>query len=329
MDPSALSVAARHLREYLAPRLDLEISQITIGPPATAGRTQDDQNGNSQDLLNLFFFRVEYDGYPADGKSDEPFYVRAHCLLTGFCVTDTASGGLGAGEKDLRLIGSAMHWLHAEPFVSVEGADGAEVARLQIVPSHLGLDDINHLWATQGDLPYRLSVAYELALMPIPLAVAVDRQPRVGSLGLSVEERGASPEVKRLPFVAPSPQVSTSDPAWQPVARFVAPDGSLGYSLSYAVGEVPAKVNLMIAGESGVSVDLVWQRWDASSGWRALESARKTVELASGIAVSVDVPDARKGQLQLNVERSWTRPDGASVAIQSNPLLISIYTEVS
>src|SRR5205814_1645176 len=108
---------------------------------------QETNSSNPRDLLNLFFYRVEYDGYPADGTSEDPFYVRAYCLLTAFCLHGIETNGLSAGEKDLRLIGGAMHWLHANPFIHVRDVNAAEVAVLQVVLSPLTVDAINHIWA--------------------------------------------------------------------------------------------------------------------------------------------------------------------------------------
>src|SRR5512143_3101699 len=141
MEPSALSVAARALRAYLAPGLDLELAQVSIGHPSAAAREQEANSSNAKDLLNLFFYRVERDGYPADGRSDDPFYVRAHVLLTAFSVADPPPNGAGAGEKDLRLVGGAMHLLHAQPSVPVRDADDNVVARVQVVQTPFTLDD--------------------------------------------------------------------------------------------------------------------------------------------------------------------------------------------
>src|SRR6185369_6232797 len=136
--------------------------QIVIGPPSAAAREQEGDSSKAQDLVNLFFYRVEYDGYPADATDRDPTYWRAHCLLTPFCLSDTAGNGVSGGEKELRLIGGIMDTLHAQPFVRVRNEASEEIAALQVVPSQLSVDDLNHVWATQGELPYRLSIGYEL-----------------------------------------------------------------------------------------------------------------------------------------------------------------------
>lgn len=338
MKPSALSLAARELRAMLGPTLDLTINQIAIGHPSAAAKEQD-ANGSATDLLNLFFFRVERDG-PADGASEDPFHVRVFCLLTAFSVADAQGNGgtVSAGEKDLRLIGRAMQALHETPLVDVRDEEGDVVARLQVVQSPLTLDDINHLWATQGELPYRLSVAYELALLPIPLAAPIERRKRVGALGLGVGVRSEVVTPAHLPFRVVAVRVPSDDPGWVPAIRLVADDGALLHALAFPVGSVPATVRVVGAGVRGAAVALSWDRWDAETGWAPVDVAATMLPLRTDTldpdgpvpeSTLVPVPDARKGQLQLTAVRTWVRPDGATVVLRSDPLLVSIHEEVA
>ena len=85
-------------------------------------------------------------------------------------------------KNDLRLIGEVMRILHEQPVISVSNGTNGEIAQLQIVPHPLNLDNLNHIWSTQGDTAYRLSVAYEMALAPIPLTEAVERSSLVGEI---------------------------------------------------------------------------------------------------------------------------------------------------
>jgi hypothetical protein len=337
MDPSALSVAARGLRDFLAPKLGLALSQVIIGHPAGAAREQEANAASPRDLLNLFLYSVERDGQPADGSSQDPFYVRAHCLFTAFCIPDSDGNGLSAGEKDLRLIGGVLHWLHAQPSLVVQDGAGAEVAQVQVVFNTLALDELNHLWATQGDLPYRLSVSFELALLPVPLALPVARQPRVGALGIEVGSLGAPDPAARLSFTVPAVRVDPGDPAWAPAIRLVDGEGALGYSMAFPATAVPARIDVVGAGQPGTQVELAWDRWDRASGWSPLGAAAAPLVLTTDTldpesavrpaATAVPIPDSSPGQLQLTATRTWVRPDGARVLLRSNPLLLSIHTE--
>jgi hypothetical protein len=336
MGPTALSVTAREVRSYLAPKLGLTLAQVTIGHPGAAAREQEANPGSVQDLFNLFFYRVEYDG-PPDGTSDDPFYVRVQCLLTSFGVTDTAPPGLSAGEKDLRLIGEAMHWLHRQPFVRIRDEAGDEVAQLQVVPTPLSVDDINHIWATQGELPYRLSVSYEFALLPMPLATPVDRAPRVGRLRATVGTMAGPEPVGPLDFQVPAIRVATELPGWAPAIVFVDTQDHLRYALTFPVSAAPAEVRVLGAGAPDATVDLLWERWEAATGWQPAGTLAEALPLraaaidpegvASQRATSVSLPSTSKGQLQLTAQRTWTRSDGALVTVRSNPLLISLHEE--
>lgn len=333
MNPSALSVSARELRAVLADRLELPQGQILIGPPSAVAREQDFGSSNGSDVVNLFFYRTEYDGYPADGSSADPAYFRAYCLITAFCIADAGENAVGAGEKELRLLGGVLHHLHAQPFLSLENEASEVVATLQVVPHALSLDDMNHIWATQGEVPYRLSVAYELAVLPAPLAVAVDRQPRVGSLGLGVEIATRAAQSSVSDFQVERAQVNASDPAWSPVLRLVQ-SGKLRLATSLAVADAATPVRVAVAGAPGTDVELVWERWDREQGWRRLASVADPLRVTSALldpeapapaGTSVDLPSREAGQLQLTARRTWRRADGQVVSLFSNPILISIH----
>lgn len=334
MDPTALSVAARELRAYLASQLSLALDQVLICHPGAAAREQETSN-NGRDLLSVFMYRVEHGAYPADGSNDDPFYVRAFCLLTAFCLPDSGGTGLSAGEKDLRLIGGALAALHKQPFLRLRDGSGQELAALQVVMSPLAVEDINHIWATQGELPYRLSVSYELALLPAPLAKAVARAPKVASLALSAEVQAAHAEPQSLGFIVPPVRVPTADPAWEPALRFVGSQGGLRQALDFVEGSVPTTLDVVGAGRPGAQVQLAWERWRSATGWQPLATAPQTLTLETdvldsasrfaGSVTAVPIPDFGRGQLQLTAAREVTRGDGATLSLRSNPLLISIH----
>ncbi|MFO1434520.1 MAG: DUF4255 domain-containing protein [Candidatus Competibacteraceae bacterium] len=334
MDPSALSVTARELRSYLAPKLGLPVDQILIGTPSVAHKLAESET--SLHYLNLFFYRIEPGAYPADGDSRDPLYLRVHCLITAFADSDSGTGGVGAGENDLRLLGGVMQQLHAQPFLTLR-SNGNPIAQLQVLLNPLSLDDINHLWATQGEIPYRLSVAYELALLPLPLDQRVERSRRVGTLGLEVTTgapEGIAP-VTTLPFSLSRLEVDTRPPDWTPQLAFLGDDGGLQPALSYAKAAAPATVRIVAAGRPGDVLELYWEAWDHNAGWGKPMSANPpTLEIHSSVVdpvdgigidpVAVKLPAAGPAQLQLYLRRNWTRPDGVTQTLRSNPVLISL-----
>ena len=111
---SSLSVAANELRTLLQTEIvDVDVEQIKIGhPKETFGDMKKDMNH-----LNLFFYNVQYDGYPVDGLSTDPFYVRLYCLIT---AVGAKKSNLSAGENDLRLIGEVMRVLHEQPVIMID-----------------------------------------------------------------------------------------------------------------------------------------------------------------------------------------------------------------
>src|SRR6185503_12269288 len=172
--PSSLSIAARALRTHVADAVGLPESQILIGHPSLASKDVGDET--NKQFLNLFFYRVEHGAYRADGTADDPSYLRFYCLVTALGTKETVGGGtVSAGENDLRLVGGVMQGLHENPILMLQDDAAQDVAQLQVVLHALSLDDLNHIWSTQGDTPYRLSVGYELALLPLPLATPVLR----------------------------------------------------------------------------------------------------------------------------------------------------------
>jgi hypothetical protein len=188
---SALSFAAYSLRRVLMDNINelVDVNNIRIGHPADNVKELADAEESG---LNLFFYNVGYDGYPADGSSADPFYVRLYCLISavGHKTREPESTGsaterdVSKGENELRMIGEIMRVLHEQPMLAVDDEQGEEIAMLQVVPHTLNLDDLNHIWSTQGDISYRLSVAYEMTLAPVPLSQRVERAPRVGGPGV-------------------------------------------------------------------------------------------------------------------------------------------------
>ncbi|MFL6621177.1 MAG: Pvc16 family protein [Sulfurifustis sp.] len=346
--PSALSVAARALRTHLAGAVGLPESQILIGHPNQA--VKDVEGEANKQFLNLFLYRIDYGAAPADGEADDPFFLRVYCLITALGTKETSgTTTISAGENDLRLVGGVMKRLHERPILMLQNDAAQDVAQLQVVLHALTLDDINHIWSTQGDTPYRLSVGYELALVPLPLAEFVDRAPRVGSIGVDAQSGiGYQPlPVEGFAAGAAAPQVpavfvDSSRPDWTPHICWFAPNGTLQYSLSFEAAALPSTLGVIPLGKPGDTVQLEWETWDPAAthpSWQSAPATPPSVTLAadsvnplqtvpapSSLAQSVDFPLSARGQATLYASRSYTRPDGVVVKLRSNPLLISVHS---
>jgi hypothetical protein len=316
---SSLSRICRSVADFLGAELEANSNSIRVllGSPADAAKEFDTDH-----RVNLFFYLIEPSGFGAFAP-DETWLVRLHCLVTPFGV---AEGQVGSGENDLRLLGAVLRVFHENPVLPAYDLDGTSV-RGQVVFNPLTLDQINHIWSTQGDVPYRPSVAYEMALAPIPPSEMRIPGPMVGSIGVDVFK-----DLKIHPFggnkIAPvvvARAVSTDRPDWTPALCVV--DG----------GELAAFTpQAWVAGLPGSPVTLRWESWEADTGWTALpdhvDTQASSIGLdpgAAGSATTVPAPmpfKDRPGQLVLYAVRNAKRfPDGLAIQVRSNPVLISLH----
>lgn len=346
MDANAISTAARNLRANLSDGLDISEDNLLIGHPATAAAAADANPGDQ--FINLFFFRVEHGGYPADAKNTDPFYIRIYCLVTAFGNNETGDDGtitISAGENDLRLIGGVMAHLHANPMLKIEDLEENMVAQLQVVFSPMDINDINNIWSTQVDTPYRLSVIYELALAPIPLATMRDTSKRVARIGAEARpdtvqsplpEQGLGLEAQTR--YAGKIHIQTAQEAWAPHLILLNPAQKPVYTLVYHAEDVPSEILLFALGKAGDSISLVWEQWHARQGWHGitpspapcislLNDRFDPVDFDPAQAQKVALPSTAPGQLMLHAIRTVTKQGGKVLTIRSNPLLISVYEE--
>lgn len=274
---SSLSRAAYGLRVLFLQQIDdlNDINHIRIGHPAD---TIQDLESFEVNCLNLFFYDVNYDGYPADGSSDNPFYVRLYCLITavGFKSSEPEEPGstndrdVSKGENELRLIGEVMRVLHEKPLLSVGDTDGNEIAQLQVISHAMDLDKLNHIWSTQTDTSYRLSVAYEMALAPVPHRLPVDTLPLVGDPQMVVwGDMTRESEKERDGVISLQPQVEyleidTDDEDWMPHICYVETVSTSSKKLHYVFkieGDLNTPLDVLIAAKDGEEVKLFWNVW--------------------------------------------------------------------
>lgn len=196
--PSILSEIASQLATFIHTSVNGR-PQVRIGPPADAEPT----DNNSEPIINLFLYRIEPSGFYPDATVTDPLYVRIHCIVTAYSSATAESDGNGtqtmvsAGEINLRLLGSLVQLFHEQPvhdiiFRRTRPDDGAvEEIRtaLQVVFKPLSSEEINQIWATQGDTAYRASLAYELALAPVTPWMQPDIADPVSAALVSVQNK--------------------------------------------------------------------------------------------------------------------------------------------
>lgn len=330
---SSLSRICKSVSDFIEEEMEANSNSIRvmIGSPAEAAKIEDEHR------INLFFYLVEPAGF-GDAAPNEIWRVRLQCLVTAFGI---AEGPITSGENDLRLLGGVLRTFHESPILPSFNLDGLGV-RLQVVFIPLTLDQINHIWSTQGDVAYRPSVAYEMALAPIPPSELAVEGPMVGSIGVDVQkDLGFHPfgGVPLAPVVLVR-TVDTAHPDWTPRICVVS-GGDCAENLSFALDDpaLPAFTpKVWVAGLPGSPVTLRWESWEEGVGWTALADHVDTQATSAAIdpdavgsAVTVDAPMPFKnkaGQLVLYAVRNANRfPDGLPIEVRSNPILIGLYEE--
>jgi hypothetical protein len=136
--------------------------------------------------------------------------------------------------------------------------------------------------------------------------------------------------------------VDTEVPGWLPHICFAdVTAASLSYTTVVPKSDLPSSGSLslkvVLAGKVGDEVELAWETWNAGSGWvREPGTQDETLggdtidptsffdPLDANTAADVDLPLDDVGQALLYAEREWTRPDGSTATLRSNPLLVTV-----
>lgn len=284
---SSLSVAIQGFADFLDSNFDNDVV-VTVDSPQKAGKPGDN---DSKHTLNIFPYRIAPSGVHPDAGRQDPFLIRAFVLLTAF----PGGAANATTDADLQVLGHALRALQSNPEIPVtlptaipNNAPASDFRngpflnyRLQAVLQAPTMEEMNHIWTTQGsDLAYRLSVAYELALIPIePLQHATAGPPvRAGEVVVS-----ASPQP--LPFI-----------------MFI--DG--GRLFNERTIRVPApRVTLALAGDPGPNDDRhanVVVDWTRAGGDTVQQTPQtfklKTVDLTQPeVQINVDLDNAAAGDV--------------------------------
>lgn len=322
---TSFSVVAKKLRHELAMGIvDLEESSISISHP------KDAKPLTSHNSLNLFFYRIEDEEFPVDGLSKNPVFVGLNCLITAYGIDekDTEEGGAGggqgggqgagavaeaeevdikisSGENDLRIIGEVMRVLHENPILKVTEND--QSMHLQSIRLPLSLDDINHIWSTQADTAYRLSVAYQFSLIPLPFRKVEQKSPLVTGVGANIYSHLHPPVLPATGFsvhisrpIVNRTVIDTKSDDWAPHICFINNENELSYILEIDDKELNLERNVLIAGKSGTELQFYWELWE----WNLLENKggwKPPVPDAQSTSITIPVDDGILQTLHPNV----------------------------
>jgi hypothetical protein len=342
--PSTLSMLGRLMQRQLRANVfDTDSNvDITVDTPAAIAKSL--QESTSKGLLNLFFYRIEPSGFYADRGARDRWYIRVRCLVTAFNHATTEDANtVPAGEIDLRVLGEVLRYFNENPIIVPQTAEEDVGAHLQITFSPLSSEEINQIWSTQGDVPYRPSLLYDISLLPVEPKVHASPPLPVVAGGLHSQVRANIEAARHVAPPAPgtiwdSPRLAIGEgPDWTPALSFVA-GGHATQSLSLGA-IVGLTVPVWVAGRAAAPVHLIWQHIDRGV-WVPVETGG-TVDVvvpshpnppgegvieptsagtAALIDVAVPVPAKLPAYLLLHAERAAA--SGAVLA--SNPLILTV-----
>lgn len=309
---SSLSVAVQGIAEFLDSAFEEDVVVIVDSPQRAAEKVK----GGDKHLLNLFPYRVMPSNFHAAGAANQPLYVRLNVLVTPFTVDDP-----NVLDADMRLLGHAIRVLSSRPTIpkllpgtSNATGDFRKAAhvdyKLEAVLQAPSMEELNHIWTTQGgELPYRLSAAYEFALIPIEaLDPWMDAAPVRTSI-LDVRPKVPPPEASPMPLGAETrsfalassvngPGNTPAPPPTRtlPVVLF-ADQGSLSNAAS--VKPNTAQVPIALSGLPGskAAISVKWTRKDATAAASTVQpdqsftvAATRIDEAAAVVALALDAP---------------------------------------
>lgn len=277
IDKSSLSIALQGFADFLSTQFSQDV-MVTVDSPNAA---HEQAKGRDKAVLNIFPYRIKPSGVHPELGPNEPLFLRASVLLTAFSNTSDAV----TKDADLRVLGHALAVLSSNPVIPMvlpaEGAaadalpDETTFYRLQVVLQPTEMEEMNHIWSIQGsDLTYRLSAAYELALIPIEPLDYLTPPADVGSVILDIGANGTGLVLDSdgnkvppghvmgdMPIGIPPKGNSTG---WLPFSMFRA-GGSLRPNLEVAPGT--ASVEVVVAGPQGEDAEITvnWTREDGST----------------------------------------------------------------
>ncbi|GLI36904.1 Pvc16 family protein [Geobacter hydrogenophilus] len=331
---SSLSQVCRAIADFVSVGLDASANsiQIMIGSPASAAPATTDTSHR----VNLFFYRVEPAGFFTGDTPGDPWWVRLHCLVTGFGLDEDK---VSAGENDLRLLGEVMRLFHETPVQSALTVVGARGAFRP-----WGAAERNPMWRTQGAGGTRLRGAPGGAGGGgRPGGPPRDAPGGGGGGGGGAGARARPPPFAGAAAAPPVPRttVDTSSPDWAPVISFVLDDETCAQSLLFAHGSqelADFTPHVWVAGEPDAPVTLAWQRWTSTIGWEDVPdpTAATATDLTLDPEAAVDAQTVEVtlpaelvsggGQAVLYAQRSLVRgSDGVTVTVRSNPLLVTVH----
>ena len=200
---TAIGLVSESLRNLL-------LGEMTLTPEVDVTILSPHEKGVDR-RVNLYLYKVQESpllkNMDWQARADNParlvpppLSLHLHYLLTPYAIIDPQTGNAASHE----ILGEAMRVFYENPVIPADYlADELAGAREQIkvMPSTIVLEEMSTVWSTFAQ-PYRLSVAYEVAVVQLDMLSASERTmaKRVRHIGV--------PQVA-APFLPPTVEMIT------------------------------------------------------------------------------------------------------------------------
>ncbi|MEA2621665.1 MAG: hypothetical protein QOH61_575 [Chloroflexota bacterium] len=315
---TALGQAVESVRGFLSAELQdrQQPSRVDVGNLAENAPS----SSTEASRVNLLVTRIESDGSTAGISYPwEPWLVRLHVLVTAFTTNETPS----VGQNDLRLLGEVAAIFHEHPILELAFLEGIPV-RLNVTPENISTETLNQLWAIQGEVGFRTSLAYDISLVPIRTDAVRAEAPLAGEvlLGVNGDERNVGAESRITAGIADLELV----------------DGGERYFRRIERGDLPAfSAGVWVTSDEPL-VRLVWELLDTRARWQRVAPAGGLVSVAPharsetpdpAAALPLDLPQPNElpaaGAFQLVLRALADGADLTARALPGQPVVISVF----
>lgn len=166
INATGLSVATLSLRSLIGQQIhDLSESQIFIGTP----NQMEEETDTSKQRLNLFIYNTQFSPQTAYAAANESPTYRMFGIAVPWGIKES-NQNISAGEMDLRLAGEFIRVIHENPSLKlIESGQEEPFALAQLTLQNLTMEELNKVWSSQGNATMRLSIGFEMSLIPVTL----------------------------------------------------------------------------------------------------------------------------------------------------------------
>jgi hypothetical protein len=194
--------------------------QVEVGYPAQF-------KVGSRPLVTLFLYRIERVGPAVAPDPGLPIGVTLHVLMTALSPPITGNGtSETVGMQELKILALAARVFGGEydlgsvpindlPEIGLLSKMRPEDLHAKVSLQNLDNEDINHIWMTQTDTPYRTSIGYTVRFGLLTPFYPPQDGPQILSVGQDMQPEDGTPPLPTDPSdPIPLPDVSGSNGAF-------------------------------------------------------------------------------------------------------------------